>query len=193
VIGQCRRSTPLTRLSSLPRCPRLTRGTSPAPPQFPHANPTLALSAGDAAVFTTTTPSLNIVISRVTGTSATTITGLLALNPAAGSAPNFFFVNPNGVTFGAGAQVDVPGAFHVGAANSLNFADRTAFKAGNGPDSTLTIAAPESFGFLGNRPVASVNFNNLDRPGPSASEESDANRPSLKRWIVSKPAIIRSS
>jgi filamentous hemagglutinin family protein len=53
------------------------------------------------------------------------------------------------VTFGANALVDMPAAFHVSSARQLNFANGVVFKAGNGADSTLSIAAPTSFGFLG--------------------------------------------
>ncbi len=138
-----------------------------------HSFESFSIGAGDAAVFTTSTTALNNVISRVSGTAPSTINGLLALSPAAGSAPNFFFVNPNGVAFGGGAQVDVPAAFHVSTADSLIFSDRTVFKAGNGPDSTLTIEAPEAFGFLGNRQAASVTLDNLDSSG-------NGQRPRLK-------------
>ncbi len=130
-----------------------------------HSFESFSIGSGDAAVFTTTTPTLNNVISRVSGISPTTINGLLALVPAAGSNPNFFFVNPNGITFGAGAQVDVPAAFHVSTANNLNFAGGTVFKAGNGSDSTLTIAAPEAFGFLGRAASASIRVDNRDANG----------------------------
>ncbi len=116
-----------------------------------HSFESFSIGTGDAAVFTTTTPTLNNVVSRVSGSSPTMINGLLALVPAAGSNPNFFFVNPNGVTFGVGAQVDVPAAFHVSTADHLRFADGTLFKAGNGSDSTFSIAPPEAFGFLGTR------------------------------------------
>ena len=68
---------------------------------------------GQSALFITTTPTLANVISRVTGGSASQINGRLMLLPLAGGAPNFFFINPAGVTFGAGASIDVPGAFHV--------------------------------------------------------------------------------
>jgi filamentous hemagglutinin family protein len=116
-------------------------------------------------VFTTTTPTLQNVISRVSGSASSQINGLLALLPQNGGKPSFFLVNPAGVTFGAGAQIDVPGAFHVTTANRLKFADGTVLMAGEGPDSSLTIAAPEAFGFLGNRQVASLNFNNRDAGG----------------------------
>ena len=54
-----------------------------------HSFETFSIGSGDAAVFTTTS-SFNNVISRVSGTSPTSIQGLLALVPAAGSKPNFF-------------------------------------------------------------------------------------------------------
>jgi filamentous hemagglutinin family protein len=124
-----------------------TLGKAAGPNLF-HSFETFSVGSGDAAVFTTTS-SFNNVISRVSGAAPSSIQGLLALAPAAGSKPNFFFINPNGITFGAGAQVDVPAALHVSTANNLRFADGTTFKAGAGSDSTLTIAPPASFGFLG--------------------------------------------
>jgi filamentous hemagglutinin family protein len=112
-----------------------------------HSFESFLVGTGDAAVFTTR-DSLSNVISRVTGATPSMINGILSLQPAAGSAPNFFFINPNGVVFGAGAQVDMPGAFHVSTANYLRFADDTVFAAGRA-DSALTTAPPEAFGFLG--------------------------------------------
>ena len=113
-----------------------------------HSFESFRVGTGDAALFTTT-ESFNNVISRVSGSSATTINGILALQPAAGSKPNFFFINPNGIAFGAGAQVDVPAAFHVSTANELRFTGNTVFRAGAGADSSLTVAPPVAFGFLG--------------------------------------------
>jgi filamentous hemagglutinin family protein len=107
------------------------------------------VGAGDAAVFTTQTKSLTNVISRVSGLSSTSIDGLLALRPAAGSSPNFFLINPNGITLGAQAVVDVPAAFHLSTATSLTFKNGTTFRAASGADSTLSIAAPATFGFIG--------------------------------------------
>src|SRR5262249_46219852 len=74
-----------------------------------HSFETFNVGRGDAAVFTTGSP-LNNVISRVTGASPSAIDGLLMLQPLAGTRPNLFLVNPAGVTFGAGAQIDVPAA-----------------------------------------------------------------------------------
>jgi filamentous hemagglutinin family protein len=112
-----------------------------------HSFETFSVGSGDAALFTTSS-NFNNVISRVSGSSATSINGLLALLPAAGTRPNFFFINPNGITFGAGAQVDVPAGLHLSTANQLRFADGILFKAGAGADSTLSIAPAAAFGFL---------------------------------------------
>jgi len=113
-----------------------------------HSFETFNIKTGESAVFSTTTATLQNVISRVSGGSASSINGKLQLVPAAGSAPSFFFINPAGVTFGAEASVNVPGAFHVSTANHLKLSDGTLFRAGNGPDSNFSVAAPEAFGFL---------------------------------------------
>ncbi|MBL8402138.1 filamentous hemagglutinin N-terminal domain-containing protein, partial [Accumulibacter sp.] len=84
-----------------------------------HSFSKFSVGSGDGAVFTINGPASN-VISRVTGGQLSTINGLLKLDPGStGSAPNFFFINPAGVTFGAGAVVDVPAALHVSTANYL--------------------------------------------------------------------------
>lgn len=103
--------------------------------------------SGQSATFTTSTRGIGNVVSRVTGGTASTINGALALVPADG-APNFFFVNPAGVTFGAGASIDVPGAFHVSTADYVKFPDGV-FHASADAQSTLSSAPPEAFGFLG--------------------------------------------
>jgi large exoprotein involved in heme utilization and adhesion len=54
----------------------------------------------------------------VTGGYASTIDGTIALQAASG-APNFFLINPSGVTFTSNAQIDVPAAFYVSTANYL--------------------------------------------------------------------------
>ena len=112
-----------------------------------HSFQTFNLSTGEVASFSTTSPGIANVISRVTGGDASQINGTLRLTAASG-APAFFFINPAGITFGAGASVDVPGALHVSTANSVKFADGR-FNADLGQGSTLSSAAPEAFGFLG--------------------------------------------
>jgi filamentous hemagglutinin family protein len=112
-----------------------------------HSFDTLNIGSGDAAVFTTADP-FNNVITRVSGGAHSSISGILSLLPGAGK-PNFFLINPNGIVFSEGAQIDMPAAFHVSTANHLRFGDGIVFRAGTGADSTLTTAAPAAFGFLG--------------------------------------------
>ena len=107
------------------------------------------IDTGQTATFTTRTAALANVISRVSGGSASYLYGKLALTPAAGSTPAFFFLNPAGVLFGAGATIDVPGAFHVSTADYVKFANGDKFHADLRQASTLSSAAPEAFGFLG--------------------------------------------
>lgn len=123
-----------------------------------HSFSTFNVGTGDGAVFTID-GATNNVISRVTGGTPSTINGLLTLDPGStGSHPNFFFINPAGITFGSGALVDVPAAFHASTANYLKFPDGR-FYADTTHVSTFSTADPVAFGFLGTT-RASVAFRN---------------------------------
>lgn len=113
-----------------------------------HSFATFNINGGESANFTTTTPTITNVISRVTGGMPSTINGSLKLTPAAG-APGFYFINPAGITFGVGASIDVPGAFQVSTAEYLKFPDGN-YYADLHKISTFSTAAPEAFGFVGN-------------------------------------------
>jgi filamentous hemagglutinin family protein len=112
-----------------------------------HSFSVFGIGAGESATFTTSTPGIANVISRVTGGEASLINGTLRL-AAADGAPGFYFINPAGVVFGGGAAIDVPGGFHVSTADYVKFGDG-AFHASVDAQSTLSSAAPEAFGFLG--------------------------------------------
>lgn len=118
-----------------------------------HSFQTFNLATGEVANFTTTSSNIANVISRVTGGDASQINGTLRLSAVSGT-PAFFFINPAGITFGAGARVDVPGAFHVSTANDIRFADGR-LNADLAQVSSFSTAAPEAFGFVGN-PRATV-------------------------------------
>ena len=113
-----------------------------------HSFSTFNIDTGQIATFTTTTPAIGNVISRVTGGGLSQINGLLKLTPVSG-VPNFFFINPAGVAFGAGGSIDAPGAFHVSTADYVKFANGDKFYADLSKTSVLSSAAPEAFGFLG--------------------------------------------
>ena len=74
-----------------------------------HSFNKFSVNTGESATFTGAN-ALKNVISRVTGGAPSVIDGLLKstiLNA------DFYFINPAGVTFNAGAQIDVPNGFHV--------------------------------------------------------------------------------
>jgi len=114
-----------------------------------HSFARFSLTSSESATFTTTDAGIRNVISRVTGGEASTLQGLLELKAAGGSRPEFFFVNPSGITVAAGAVFDVPAGLHLSTAPQLKFADGFVWDTRSANPSSLTVAAPESFGFLG--------------------------------------------
>jgi filamentous hemagglutinin family protein len=91
------------------------------------------------------------VVSRVTGGNPSNINGLLR---SAIPEANLFLLNPSGVLFGPNAELDVGGSFHTSTADFLRFADGKQFYANLSNKSTLTVASPAAFGFLGNSPAS---------------------------------------
>lgn len=89
---------------------------------------------------------LRNVISRVTGVDTTEINGTLKSSIANAA---FYFINPNGITFGTGAQVDVPSALHISTADKIDFPDNHSFQADSRQQSTLSSEMPIAYGFLG--------------------------------------------
>ncbi|WP_114952824.1 filamentous hemagglutinin N-terminal domain-containing protein [Sphingosinicella terrae] len=87
------------------------------------------------------------VISRVTGGEASLIHG--TLDSTALPNADFWFINPAGIVLGEGARLDVPAAAHFSTARELRFADGSAFTVTTPGGSTFSMAAPESFGFVG--------------------------------------------
>jgi filamentous hemagglutinin family protein len=63
-------------------------------------------------------PATRDIITRVTGNNFSDINGLINSNGA-----NFFLINPNGVTFGTNAQLNVGRAFMASTANGINLVD----------------------------------------------------------------------
>ena len=106
------------------------------------------INTGGSATFTGP-DGLNHVISRVTGGTISAIDGTLASRI---EGADVWLINPAGVLFGPDARLNVPAGFHVSTANELRFGDGSTFSASNPGGSTLTIAEPASFGFLGTTP-----------------------------------------
>jgi filamentous hemagglutinin family protein len=87
------------------------------------------------------------VVNRVTGGEASRIDGTLDSTALPNAA--FWFVNPAGIVFGPGAQVSVPAAAHFSTAAELRFADGGHFAVTAPDGSTLSVAPPQAWGFLG--------------------------------------------
>ena len=104
------------------------------------------INAGESATFTGPAHIANI-IGRVTGSSPSIING--ALNSTIPTA-DLYLLNPNGVLMGPNAKLNIDGAFHLSSADSLHFSDGTQFDANSTTPPLLSVASPESFGFLEN-------------------------------------------
>ena len=87
-----------------------------------------SLGAGDTARWTLGSGDPNAVtavVNRVTGGQASQIQG--TLDSTALPNASFFFLNPAGIVFGAGARLNVPSAAYFSTAGELRFADGKAF------------------------------------------------------------------
>jgi filamentous hemagglutinin family protein len=91
-------------------------------------------------------PEVQNVLARVTGGGATRIDGTLASTI---TGADVWLVNPNGVVFGAGAQLALRGAFHASTGSFVRLADGSYFSAVGPGSGGLSVAPPEAFGFLG--------------------------------------------
>ncbi|MBV5309480.1 filamentous hemagglutinin N-terminal domain-containing protein [Chromatium okenii] len=107
------------------------------------------IPTGHSATFTGPDKIQN-VISRVTGGKTSNIDG--QLRSKVGKA-DVYLINPSGVVMGANASVDVPAALHLSTADEVRFSDGSRYNARDPASSSLTVAAPESFGFLSPQPA----------------------------------------
>lgn len=103
------------------------------------------LHPGESATFSGAAD-IEHLISRVTGGTASNLDGLL--RSEVGQA-DLYLINPAGVLFGPNVSLDIPASFYVGAADTLTFSDGAQFSASDPAASTLGIATPAAFGFLG--------------------------------------------
>ena len=108
------------------------------------------IQTGQTVTFNENTPdTLDNIITRVTGGSPSDIDGALQSTPDGHA--NFYLINPAGVLFGQHARVDVPASLHISTADELRFQSGGLFSATHPDTSTLSMEAPENYGFLGDR------------------------------------------
>lgn len=140
-LGAAGPVTPVGTTYSIPQ----TLGTTAGDNLF-HSFDEFDVPGGSEAVFGGA-PSLRNVISRVTGGTTSDIAGRVTVSGPTHA--NFFLINPAGVVMTAGAAFSVPGGLYISTANELRFADSSVLPiAAVTPTGALSIAAPESFGFL---------------------------------------------
>lgn len=106
------------------------------------------------------------IISRVTGGDASDIYG--TINTTDFGNTRFFLINPTGTIFGPSATINVPGAFYASTADFIEFADGSKFHADLGNSSSLTLAAPSSFGFINPNP-SKIDVQGLSMVSPFSS------------------------
>jgi len=109
------------------------------------------VSTGGSATFQDNLPGsaqspIARILSRVTGGNASHIDGLLRSEiPGA----DLYLINPAGIVFGSGAQLDIGGSFHASTAHQLRLgASATFLSVDPGPNSPVTADLPSAFGFL---------------------------------------------
>src|SRR5438105_14177332 len=129
----------------------ITGGTRPGNgPNLFHSFDRFSVGTGDTASFTGPQTGITNILSRVTGGQRSDIDGTLRSEiPGA----HLYLLNPAGVLFGPNASLDVSGSFHVSTADYLRLADGARFSARLSETSTLSVAPPAAFGFLGPQPA----------------------------------------
>ncbi|MBI5234062.1 MAG: filamentous hemagglutinin N-terminal domain-containing protein [Deltaproteobacteria bacterium] len=114
-----------------------------------HSFGTFNLNSAESATFTGPV-SVENIISRVTGGSASNIDGLVRSGI---QGANFYFINPSGIVFGPNVKLDVSGSFHASTADYIKLGSDGRFDAKQPDNSVLTSAPPSAFGFLGPNPA----------------------------------------
>ncbi len=131
----------------------ITNGTARGSNLF-HSFSQFAIANGQTVEFA---PAANIqnIITRVTGPLPSSIDGTLRA-PA-----NLFLLNPNGISFGPNAALQITGSFLASTAPILQFADGTAFSRDRATPPILTVSLPLGIQW-GTRPAAALtNSGNL--------------------------------
>ena len=125
-------------------------GGTLAGPNLFHSFATFSLAQAESANWIQSTgdpASIANVVNRVTGGSTSYISGLIDSTEIPNA--DFWFINPAGVVFGQGAEINVPASVHFSTAGALRFADGEDFQIAIPDGSILSVSNPTAFGFFG--------------------------------------------
>ncbi|KST70052.1 two-partner secretion domain-containing protein [Mastigocoleus testarum] len=111
------------------------------------------VSEGRGAYFVVPNNTIQNVLTRVTGSNASSINGVLGTISSRNFDPsnvNLFLINPNGIIFGRNASLNINGSFAVTTANAIEFGNRGLFSA-TGPQLPSELLTVNPSAFLFNR------------------------------------------
>lgn len=109
-----------------------------------HSFSAFNLMQGESATFSGP-PSIQNIVSRVTGGQASSIDGTLRSSIVGA---HLFLLNPAGILFGPNASLDLSGAFFALTADYLEMQNGARFHTDPLAETVLSVAPPAAFGFL---------------------------------------------
>lgn len=145
----------------------ITGGTTAGANLF-HSFEAFSVPDGGSAIFVNNNSAIQNVLSRVTGTAPSSIDGLMTTG---GLAPNFnlFLINPNGIIFGPGAELNIGGSFLASTAQGIQFGDQGVFSAVPGASTDLNLLTIDPAALLFNQISATQSLNSIAVNGSSLS------------------------
>lgn len=109
-----------------------------------HSFSAFSIPTNGSAIFQND-PSIGSIFARVTGRNPSFVDGNITTQGLA----NLYFINPNGITFGSNASLNVAGSVTISTASGIYFQDGSYFNALNPNEPLLTVSLPQRLDFTG--------------------------------------------
>ncbi len=110
-----------------------------------HSFTQFSVDQGYRVDFVSPSGGIENILVRVTGNNPSNISGVLSTSGA--SNPNLFLINPQGISFGQNASLQINGSFVATTANALGFSEQGFFSASNPNNPALLTVNPSAFLF----------------------------------------------